>query len=164
MFREMRKSKQALSNDACLEILSRATGGVLALSGDDGYPYAVPMSFVYADGVFYFHSAKQGHKIDAIKRCAKASFCVIDQDLVRPESYTTHFRSVIAFGSMEMLSDPQEIYRAIDALAKRYAPEDSPKNRAATIDREIMGMCMFRLTVEHMTGKEARELAQQRNA
>ncbi len=84
MFREMRRSRQALPQEECTSILDRGTHGVLALAGDDDYPYAVPISYVYADGKLFFHCAKTGHKLDAIARCAKASFCVVDQDQVAP--------------------------------------------------------------------------------
>ena len=99
MFRPMRRFKQALSPEECRAVLERGTSGVLALSGDGGWPYAVPLSYVYADGKIYFHSAKSGHKVDAIRSCPRASFCVIDQDHIVPEEYTTYFRSVIAFGN-----------------------------------------------------------------
>jgi len=97
MFREMRRKKQALSLAECARILYRGTSGVLALSGDGGYPYAVPMSYVYDGEKLFFHSAGSGHKLDAIRRDPKASFCVIDCDRVVPEAYTTYFRSVFAF-------------------------------------------------------------------
>ena len=69
MFRPMRRFKQALSPEECQAVLERGTSGVLALSGDGGWPYAVPLSYVYADGKLYFHSAKSGHKVDAIRSC-----------------------------------------------------------------------------------------------
>ena len=97
-FRPMRRNRQQLSEEESIEILQKATSGVLALLGDNGYPYAVPISYVYADGKIYFHSALSGHKVDAIRSCDKASFCVIEQDDVQPKKYTTFFRSVIAFG------------------------------------------------------------------
>ena len=84
----------------CEAVLSRGSHGVLALAGDEGYPYAVPISYVYEGGKLYFHCAKSGHKLDAIARCPKASFCVVDQDQVVPQEYTTYFRSVIAFGTI----------------------------------------------------------------
>lgn len=93
MFREMRRNGQELPLEECTAILNRGTSGVLALSGDDNYPYAVPVSYAYDGYKLYFHCAKSGHKIDAIRRNAKASFCVIDQDLVVPEEYTSYFRS-----------------------------------------------------------------------
>ena len=92
MFREMRRKKQILSEEETAEVLNRGTSGVLALLGDDDYPYAVPVSYVYCDSKLYFHGAKSGHKIDAVKKCDKASFCVIDRDDVVPEEYTTYFK------------------------------------------------------------------------
>lgn len=88
----------------------------LALAGDDDYPYAVPISYAYSDSKLYFHGAKSGHKIDAIKRCDKASFCVIDKDDVVPEEYTTYFRSVIAFGKIRIMEEESEMRKAIELL------------------------------------------------
>ena len=96
-FREMRRKRQQLAEEE-IAILEKATTGTLALLGDNDYPYAVPISYVYHDGKLYFHSALTGHKVDAIRKCDKASFCVIEKDDVQPEKYTTFFRSVIAFG------------------------------------------------------------------
>ena len=100
MFPKMRRSKQALSPEEMESILLGGTSGVLALQGEGGYPYAVPLSYVYTGGRFYFHCARAGHKIDAVRHSPKASFCVIGQDQVVPEEYTTYYRSVIAFGAV----------------------------------------------------------------
>ena len=89
MFREMRRKNQQLPRGECCRILEEATSGVLAVSGDDGYPYAVPLSFAYADGRLYFHVAKSGHKLDALRRNPKASFCIIERDEIVPAEYTT---------------------------------------------------------------------------
>ena len=80
MFREVARKKQALDRAACEEILKQEPRGVLSLIGDDGYPYGLPINFWYCadDGKIYFHSGKCGHKIDALKACDKASFCVYD--------------------------------------------------------------------------------------
>ncbi len=83
MFREMRRKKQILSNKEIIELLEKGTSGVLALLGDNEYPYAVPISYVYDNSKIYFHGAKVGHKIDAIRKCSKASFCVIAQDEIK---------------------------------------------------------------------------------
>lgn len=107
MFREMRRKRQALSAEETASVLYRGMSGVLALAGDDGYPYAVPVSYVYDGDKICFHCAKSGHKLDAIQRNAKASFCVIDQDQIIPEEYTTYFRSVIVFGQIRVLDDEQ---------------------------------------------------------
>ena len=153
MFRQMRRNRQQLSWERCEEILSRATSGVLAVLGDEGYPYAVPLSYVYSEGKFYFHCARQGHKLDAIRREPKASFCVIDEDRVVAQEYTTHFRSVIAFGRTRILEDEAEKQAAIWLLAEKYCPGDSPEHRQEAIRREAGGLCLVSLSIEHMTGK-----------
>ncbi|MBQ2425991.1 MAG: pyridoxamine 5'-phosphate oxidase family protein, partial [Lachnospiraceae bacterium] len=84
MFREIRRKKQLLPEETAIEMLQRNTSGTLALLGDDDYPYAVPLSFIYLNGKLYFHSAKNGHKIDAVRNYEKASFCVIDRDQIVP--------------------------------------------------------------------------------
>lgn len=102
MFRDMRRKKQALSRQEADEILDRQTHGVLALAEEGDYPYAVPLSYVRSGSTLYFHCAKTGHKLDCIRSNPKASFCVVDQDQVLPSRYTTAFRSVIAFGTVEI--------------------------------------------------------------
>lgn len=158
MFREMRRKRQQLTEAECVEILMKNTSGVLAVFGDDGYPYAVPLSYVYDNGTLFFHCAKSGHKLDAIRTCDKVSFCVIDQDLVVPKEYTTYFRSVIAFGRASIVTQEDEIRGAIEKLAIKYYPADSKENRDSAIEKEFNAMCMVRLQIEHMSGKEAIEL------
>ena len=159
MFREMRRKKQILSEKECIEILEKGTAGVLALLGDNDYPYAVPISYVYYNSKLFFHGAKSGHKIDAIKKCSKASFCVIDQDHIVPEEYTTYFRSVIAFGKIHIMEDETEMKNAIERLAVKYYPTDTETNRNTAINREWKPLCMIELDIEHLSGKEAIELA-----
>lgn len=162
MFREMRRKKQLLSEEACIAVLDRGTSGVLAVSGDDGYPYTVPLSYVYCDGKIYFHSAKSGHKIDAIKNSSKVSFCVIDQDKIVPEEYTTYFRSVIVFGNTRFIEDDAEKRKAIEILGKKYAPDDTEEGLNSAIEKEWNPLCMIELAIDHMTGKEAIELVREK--
>lgn len=162
MFRELRRKKQLLSEAETAAVLMRGTSGVLALSGDGGYPYAVPISYVYDGDKLYFHCAKSGHKLDAIRRCEKASFCVIDQDQVVPEEYTTYFRSVIAFGRIRILEDEGEKRAAIEKLALKYAPDSTPEERQREIQREWAPLCMLEMELDHITGKEAIELVGKR--
>lgn len=162
MFKEMRRKKQALSPEACAEILSRGTAGVLAISEDGGYPYAVPLSYVYHENRLFFHSAKAGHKLDAIARNDKASFCVIDQDQIMPDEYTSYFRSVIVFGSVRLLEDENEKRGALAALARRYSPEHEESRILSTVEKALSAVAMLELSIDHMSGKEARELAARR--
>ena len=161
MFREMRRFKQLLPNEIAVEILERNTGGTLALLGDEDYPYAVPISYVYADGKIYFHSAKSGHKIDAIKKHEKASFSVIDKDQIVPEEYTTYFRSVIAFGKIRLVEDMDEVRKIATILAMKYSA-DYAEGIPAEIDSSIKNMAIIELDIEHMTAKEAIELVKAR--
>jgi len=158
MFREMRRKRQLLPEKECIRILEQETSGVLSVLGDEDYPYAVPLSYVYSGNTLYFHCAKNGHKLDAIRKHSKASFCVIAQDHIVPEEYTTYFKSVIVFGRAHILTDSEKIQEAIELLSLKYNPSDSAKNRQTTIDRESAALCMFALEVEFMTGKEAIEL------
>ena len=162
MFREMRRKKQILSNKENMELLEKGTSGVLALLGDNEYPYAVPVSYVYDNSRIYFHGAKAGHKIDAIRKCSKASFCVIARDEIFPEEYTTIFKSVIVFGKIRILEDENEMREAVERLAVKYHPTDSIENRNQEITSEWKALCMMELSVEHMTGKESIEIAKKK--
>ena len=156
----MRRKRQQLSEEESIGILQRTTAGTLALLGDGGYPYAVPISYVYADGKLYFHSALSGHKVDAIRNCDKASFCVIDKDDVQPAKYTTFFRSVIAFGRIHIIEDEQEKLETARLLGDRYNP-----NQEEALQKELehgfARMLMIRFDIEHLTGKQAIELVKQ---
>jgi len=163
MFRNMRRCGQQLPENEAKAILENAASGVLALLGDEDYPYAVPMSYVYTDGTIYFHSAIEGHKVDAVRRHGKASFCVVDADDVVPSELTTYFRSVIAFGRVRIVEDEGEKLAAIRALAKRYSPAHMEKGEKE-IRESWNRMHLIALDIEHLTGKEARELMQRRRA
>ena len=160
-FRPMRRNRQQLSTEECEHILGCCTSGVLALTGDGGYPYAVPLSYVYADGAIIFHSAMQGHKVDAIKRDNRCSFCVIEKDEIRPAEFTTHFRSVIAFGHIRILEDIDEKVQALRLLGRRYSPGDEP-GLQHEIDKSLDHVLLLRLDIDHLSGKEAIELAKTR--
>ena len=155
MFRPMRRHKQLLLEEECRAILENATSGVLAVLGDEDYPYAVPLSFVLDGNKLYFHGAKSGHKMDALLKHPKASFCVISQDNIVPEEYTTYFRSVIAFGKVRVMEDTQEKHDAVLLLAQKYAPDTSADHKEQAIQRGMAPLCMLEMTIEHMTGKQA---------
>ena len=162
-FREMRRKRQLLSDEESIGILKNATAGTLALLGDNDYPYAVPISYVYHERKLYFHSALAGHKVDAIRNCDKASFCVIDKDDVQPEKYTTFFRSVIAFGRIHIIEDETEklAMARMLGLGNRYNPNND-ESLQKEIESGLSRMLMIRFDIEHLTGKEAIELVRQR--
>lgn len=157
MFRQMRREKQALSPEECEKILRTGTSGVIALDGDDGYPYAVPISYVFSENKIFFHCAKSGHKLDAIARNEKASFCVIGEDCVVPEEYATRYKSVIVFGKIRVLEDDAEKRAAIEKLALKYAPEDTEENRQKEIGQYWNTLCMLEMSIDHMSGKKQKQ-------
>lgn len=157
MFQKMRRFKQELNKNEIERILQFNTSGVLALIDNNGYPYSVPLSFVYSNGKIYFHSAKVGHKIDAIKNCKKATFCIVDKDDVQPEKYTTFYKSVIAFGNVEIVDDMDETLSAIKELGEKYYPNHSNELQNE-IEKFKTAFLIIRFDIEHITGKQAIEL------
>lgn len=158
----MRRKRQQLSDEESYAILQKATSGTLALLGDGDYPYAVPISYVFSEGKLYFHSALSGHKVDAIRGCDRASFCVVAQDDVKPELYTTFFRSVIAFGRIHIVDDEAEKLAAARLLGNRYTPHQDEALQKE-LENGLARMLVIRLDIEHLTGKESIELVGQRN-
>ena len=158
MFRKMRRYKQQLADEEAIAVLERGKTGVLAVIGDEGYPYTVPINYVYTDGKVYMHSALTGHKIDAIRACDKASFCVIDADDVVPADYSTNFRSVVAFGRARIVEDEREKMMSIRLLGDKYNP-NQPESLDAEVSKSFARLHMIALDIEHMTGKQSKELA-----
>ncbi len=162
MFREMRRNKQQLPDSEALALLDGGSHGVLALLGDDGYPYAVPLSYAREGEALYFHCAKAGHKLDALRRCGRASFCVVAQDDVVPEEYSTRYRSVIAFGRIWEVTDAWELLHAAELIGRRYSPEESQQRLSLEIESHRSALCILKFSIERLTGKESKALAQER--
>lgn len=164
MFRSMRRKAQALDQAACKAVLERNTAGVLAVAGDEGWPYAVPLSYAYDGKSLWFHCALQGHKLDSMQRSDKVSFCVVDQDVVVPEKYTTCFRSVIVFGRARVIADEKARRRALFLLAAKYSPEVPTADRDKEIEGNLGRTVVVEVAIEWMSGKEGAELMRQRSA
>ncbi|MBE5781277.1 MAG: pyridoxamine 5'-phosphate oxidase family protein [Clostridiales bacterium] len=159
MFRTMRRSGQALPQEEVDSILRTEQTGVLAVLGDEDYPYTVPMNFCYDGESIYFHCAKEGHKLDAVLKHHKASFCVIHKDEVEPETYSTRYQSVIAFGKVEPITDAEHMIRALVALAEKYAPMRTLREHKAEIEQDFSRVMVLKMAIEHVTGKEGGQLA-----
>jgi len=161
----MRRKRQELPKEECEKILNNATAGVLSVLGDGGYPYGVPISYVYAERKLYFHSAVEGHKLDAIAQEDKCSFTVIDQDDIHPAEYTTYFRSVIAFGRIRRLESREDILHGLQLLGGKYNPGDYV-GLQHEIDKSVAmpggiphtRVAVLCMEIEHLSGKEAIEL------
>lgn len=154
MFRAMRRWKQQLTEEKCIEVLKNEPRGVLSVYGEDGYPYGIPINFIYDEGKIYFHGAKQGHKIDALKKNNKVSFCVMDQGYLQEWKLGLNIKSVIIFGTIRFVDDPEETIRETRKLGLKYDPEDVVENELKTKAKLIQ---VLELSIDHMTGKLVNE-------
>lgn len=156
MFRNLRRTKQQLTDQETEALLERGSFGVLALLGDGDYPYALPLNYVLAGNHIYFHSAPAGHKIDAIGAGAKASFCVVEESRVIPEELTTSFSSAIAFGRVFVVEDEAKRREALGLICEKYAPGLEALKQEA-IDSSLHRTAIIGLEIEHRSGKVSRD-------
>ena len=147
----MRMRRQQLSAEECIEILTNEPRGVLALLRDNDYPYAIPISHVYADGRIYFHGAMKGHKNDAVKSHSKVSYCVVDDGVRNEREWWYTFRSVIAFGKIRILTDRNEKIEKLTYLGDKFFP--SHEDTVNEINKLLDKTQVFEIEIEHMTGK-----------
>lgn len=157
MFPAMRRWKQQLTQQECVVLLKQEPRGVLSLMGEDGYPYGLPISYWYceADGKIYFHGAKSGHKINAIQRCDKASFCVYDQGFRREGEWALNIKSVIVFGRIQPVEDAQKNEEICRNLSAKFT--DDPAYVQWELENSGSNVLCLALTPEHMTGKLVNE-------
>lgn len=155
MFRKMRRAKQELSEEECIDILINQPRGVLALLGDYDYPYALPMSHAYVDGKIYFHGAKTGHKNDAVKNHEKVSYCVMDEGVLNDDGWSYTFRSVIVFGKITTLTDKDEKIDRLTYLGDKFFP--THEETVKEINRLIDKTEVFEISIDHISGKIVEE-------
>lgn len=157
MFRKMRRHAQQLTEEQCLKILREEPRGVLAVHGDDDYPYTVPLDFYFDEenGKIYFHCAKVGHKIDALLKDNKVSFCVMDKGYHKPGHWEWNVRSVVAFGRIRFVQDEALKKRELYGLGRKYFPTEEMVQ--AEYDHSHERAQVLELNIEHMTGKEINE-------
>ena len=157
MFREITRRKQALSKEECIRLLIEEKRGVLAVQGDDGYPYALPINQYYDEetGNIYFHSGKFGHKIDSIRKCDKASFCVYDRGFLKPGEWPLNIKSVIVFGRIHVVDDKERTADLARKLSYKFV--DDEEYIEDQIDTLINVTALIELIPEHITGKLVNE-------
>ncbi len=158
MFRPLRRIRQELPQDVCQRLLAENTHGVLAVLGDEDYPYAVPLNYVCRDNCLYMHCAREGHKIDALRKSPKASFCVVEAHEIDPKLLTTHYRSVIVFGTVRIIEDREEVRAAVSHLSLTLAPSN-PAGLEEELRTLLDQTAMIEFRIEHCSGKEERTLA-----
>ncbi|MBR5386082.1 MAG: pyridoxamine 5'-phosphate oxidase family protein [Clostridiales bacterium] len=157
MFRKMRRFKQQISDEECIRVLKEQPRGVLSMIGDDGYPYGIPLDHWYCeeDGKLYFHGAKEGHKIDAIAKCDKVSYCVMDEGFRKEGEWALNINSVIVFGRIKLVDDPDKARLIGENLCRKFTDDEEYIQHELT-NALPRAQCL-ELIPEHMTGKLVNE-------
>lgn len=158
MFRPVRKKANEISVEEAKKLLRESRRGVLAVNGDDGYPYAVPINYLYDEEtqVIIFHGSKVGHKVDALKRSDKVCFTVYGNETVETdEAWAPFLESAVVFGRCRLVADRGES----DALCKKFAMKFYPTEKMVDDEVATSGKAvrMFRLQIEHISGKKVQE-------
>ena len=158
MFRPVRKKANEISVEEAKKLLRESRRGVLAVNGDDGYPYAVPINYLYDEEtqVIIFHGSKVGHKVDALKRSDKVCFTVYGNETVETdEAWAPFLESAVVFGRCHLVEDLGETLRLCKKFAMKYYPTEK------MVDDEVAAsgkaVRMFRLQIEHISGKKVQE-------
>ena len=157
MFREMRRFKQQITTEECKKVLKEEKRAAFSVIGDDGYPYTIPINFYYdeADNIIYFHGAKEGHKMDCLKQCDKASFCVMDKGFKKDGEWAVHYQSVIVFGKIKMVNDPDKVKEICTQLCLKFTNDQN------YIDHELKysgpSVQCFELIPDYISGKIIKE-------
>ena len=154
-FRPLRRIKQAAAEEECLSILETARRGILAVHGENGYPYGLPVNYIFLNGKIYFHCAKAGHKLDAVRADDKVCFTVLSEPVKNPGEWWYCFTSVICFGRIAEVTDEQEKDRRLRQIGAKYFPEgyDLEKDMAHSAHNALI----MEITIDHMSGKHVRE-------
>ena len=157
MFRPIRKKKNEISTDAAKALLRSSWRGVLAVNGDDGYPYAIPINYLYDEEneKIIFHGAKAGHKVDALKKNDKICFTVFGNEMVKEEAWAPFLQSVVVFGRCHLVESQEDAIALVKKFAAKYYPNmDMVNEEAALSGRAVQ---MFEIQIEHLSGKEVQE-------
>ena len=157
MFRAIRKKKNEISIDEAKDLLRSSRRGVLAVNGDEGYPYAIPINYLYDEenNKIIFHGAKVGHKVDSIKRSDKVCFTVFGNEIIKEEQWAPYLQSVVVFGRCRLVESKDDTVCLVKKLALKYYPTENMVD--ARIASSGMAVQMFEITIEHLSGKQVQE-------
>lgn len=157
MFRQIRRKKNDIGTEAAEQLLVHCRRGVLAMNGMEGYPYAIPVNFYFDKESYkiYFHGAKAGHKIEALRACDKVCFTVYGDEIIREEAWAPFMRSAVAFGRCRLMEDGAEAMERLRQLAMKYYPEERLVDEAITKSEKAVQL--FEIEIEHLSGKEVQE-------
>lgn len=157
MFRPLRKKKNEIGTDAVKNLLHSSRRGVLAVNGDEGYPYAIPINYFYDEqnNKILFHGAKAGHKVDSLKKSDKVCFTVFGNETIRDEQWAPYLQSVVVFGKCRLVESREDTLSMVKTFALKYYPNEDTVNEEIALSG--MSVQMFEIEIEHMSGKEVQE-------
>ncbi|AIO18555.1 Pyridoxamine 5'-phosphate oxidase [Candidatus Izimaplasma bacterium HR1] len=150
MFKDLKRVKNQMNHESAIELLKNCREGVLGTISSNGYPYTVVVNYVLYNNEVYFHSAKEGHKIDNIINNPKVSFTVYDNVRIIEEKFTTKYQSVTLFGKATLLPGNKKI---LMELIKKYSPEFL-KSGKDYVAKSFDTTTLVKIDIEHLTGKE----------
>lgn len=154
MFREVRRKDRELKNIETIEILKNCNYGILSTVSENGYPYGVPISYVYMNNSIYFHCATEGYKLDNIINSNKVSFCVVGETCILPDKFSTKYESVIIFGrAIEVFDDEKD--SAFLEILNKYSPDYIEKGKEY-IKNSNAKTKVIKISIEHISGKANR--------
>lgn len=157
MFRQIRRKQKEIEMTAIKNLLHHVRRGVLAVHGDNGYPYAIPVNYLYDEENqrIYFHGARVGHKAEAIKACDKVCFTVFGNETVKEEPWAPYVQSVVAFGRCYLAEMDAAALSLLKQFAMKYYPEESLVDREVAVSAKAAQL--FVIEIEHLSGKEIKE-------
>ena len=151
----MRKKERQLGEAETLALLQQGEYGVLSTIGPDGFPYGVPLSYAFAEGSIWLHSAMEGHKVDNLAQCNRVSFCVVGPTQVLPDKFSTRYASAIVFGRVHLCAGEEQIAGLLH-LVRKYSPEFLGKGRKYA-EAAASKTKVYRLDITRMSGKARKE-------
>ncbi len=157
MFRPLRRQKRAITEEEAKELLLKEKRGVLAVNGDDGYPFAIPIDYFYdrEQEKIFFHGAKVGHKVDSLKKSDKVCFTVYGNEHYKEGEWAPYVQSTVVFGRCRLINDAAETEERVRELARKYYP--SEEEIEAEIAKDIRAAQLYEISIEHLSGKQIKE-------
>lgn len=157
MFRPVRKKINEIKIEEAKKLLHQSRRGVLAVIGDNNYPYAIPVNYLYDEEneKIYFHGSRDGHKVDAIKNCDKVCFTVIGNETIKKETWAPFLQSTVIFGRCHLIEDQSTAMALLKKFAMKFYPNESMVDEEIAVFKKATQM--YEIEIEHLSGKEVQE-------
>lgn len=150
----MRKENRQLPEEETMEVLLKCEYGILSTMGD-GYPYAVPMSYVVANNKIYIHgTCESGQKTKNIHNNPKVCFTVVGNTEILPSQFATKYESVVVLGTAS-LCEGTDKEMALEKFLDKYSSEYKQAGMKY-IKAAINKVSVYEISIDMITGKAKR--------